>query len=602
MSDPESAALDLNHGLDDVPAGVPGAGRLAAGAALAGGRYQIVGLIGQGAFGEVYRATEQGAGQAVALRLVSPDLLQGAAERLRAELGIAAKLDHKNIAHTLDFGVEQDLVYIVTEYVDGQTLRSLLQRKRAAGAAAFSLKGAYNVVAHVLNALSYAHRGTLHGALSASNILVNKAGRVKLTEFGLARALPAFARMAAQNPDDLAAMAPEFAAAPASVDRRADIYSVGAVLYELLTGRQPSESLVRPSSVVAGLPVEVDQVIARCLAPAPGDRFGDAMELKNLLHQIVEAKGAARVSSPQPAAAQSPTAPQPRVSAPQPRVSAPQPRVSGAQQSSGIALDESEEKWLIQKNKLDFGPFNFIQVKEQIARNEILPGNIIIDNENGQRCKVEDHPLLHDLVTQAGERRDDARRANAEVAVVKQDKRKGVALYGLIGVGVIALLTGGYFGIKKLKHAEKTEDSHAEGTLESSKLEYKIAFKAPKPPTKSNRPAGPRPPRPAGAPGDPSGFDDDLDLGDASQGGGSERLSNDQMNQVIQANGRKIVNCTGSQHVTIDLIILGTGRVSGVRADGSTTSGMARCLQRAFGSMEFPPFNGPRTKASFDMN
>jgi serine/threonine-protein kinase len=588
--------------LSDLGADLPGAGRLAAGVTLGGGKYQNVGLIGRGAFGEVYRVTDRSSGQPAALRLLAPELLQGqAADRLRSELSVAGRLDQKNIARTLDFGIENDLVYVVTEFVDGQTLRALLSRKRAAGAAAFSLKGAYNVVAHVLNALSYAHQQrTIHGALSASNILVNKAGRVKLTEFGLARALPAFARLAAQNPEDIAAMAPEFSAAPQSVDRRADIYSVGAVLYELLTGRAPSESLVRPSAVVAGLPADIDQVIARCLAPQPADRFGDAMELKNLIHQIVERGGAQGAS-----ASLAPRAPAPQAAASQsmsrapaqqaaPRVSAPQAAAVG-----GIAIDESEEKWLIQKNKLDFGPLNLIQVKEQIARDDILPGHVIIDNENGQRCKVEDHPLLHDLVQAATQRRDDARRANAEMVVVKQDKRKGITLYAVIALGAAVLLVGGYFGIKKLKGAEKKNVNHEIASLDSSEIHVKIAFVPNKPPPQRPKSTGPRPPRPPG--GDPGGFDDDLDLGDASQGGGSERLSNDQMNAVIQAHGGSLARCVGGGSATIELIILGNGRVSGVRVDGSVNSPLANCLRRAFGGMQFPSFNGPRTKATFQI-
>src|SRR5690606_10759639 len=107
--------------------------------------------------------------------------------------------------------------------------------------------------------------------------------------------------------------------------------------------------------------------------------------------------------------------------------------------SHAAAFDDAEEKWLVTKGKLDFGPFSFKTIKEQIQADQIEPGHVIIDNENGQRCKVEDRPLLHDLVMAAAQRRDDLRRANAEAVVVQSDKRKGTTLYAFIAVGVLAV-------------------------------------------------------------------------------------------------------------------------------------------------------------------
>lgn len=608
--------------LDDGPPPEPGpvAGRLAAGAAVAGGRYHVVGLLGRGAFGEVYRATDRTSGGPVALRLLHPDLLRDASpERLRAEISAAGRLDHKNIARTLDFGVEQDLVYVVTEHVDGQTLRALLGRKRAAGAGAFSMKGAYNVVAHVCNALAYAHKTTIHGALSASNVLVNKAGRVKLTEFGFARALPAFVRLAAGSPEDLAAMPPEIATRPREADARADLYATGAILYELLTGRAPSESFVRPSQLVAGLPPELDQVIARCLAPQPSDRIADAMQLKGALHAIVEARGPAgssqgmasasiRQAAAAPAAA---PAPAPAAAAPRPsaqRAAAPSvapPR--GPAQGGGLSIDESEEKWLVQKNKLDFGPFNFAQIKDQIAKDDIVPGNVIIDNESGQRCRVEDHPLLSDMVHAAAERRDHMRRAHAEVAVVKQDKRKGLALYAFIGVGVIALGGGTYFAIQKLRHADKDTGTAEQESLGGPELKVAIQIKPPPPRKPKGTGGGSRSggSRSGGGPGG-AGFDDPLDLGDAEDGEESEVLDTSQINPVLVRHGNALGRCllsSGERRADIEFLIKGaTGKVYAVKVNGSTSSGLAKCIGRVMAGMSFPTFNGPRTRASFDMS
>ncbi len=610
---------DEGADLSELAAGGDGAasgGRLAPGVALAQGRFQIATLIGRTAFGEVYRATDRTTNQPVALRLLNAELVRDAAslERLQKVVAGVSRMEHKNIAHTLECGAESGMAYVVTEYVDGQTLRALLSRKRAAGGAAFSLKGAYNVIAHVCNALTYAHQATWHGAVSASNVLVNKAGRVKLTEFGLARAFPQFGRLATEFPADLAAVAPEIATSPATADGRADVYSVGAVLYELLTGREPSQSLVRPSAVQPGLAAEVDQIVARCLAPNPGDRFPDVAQLKAALAQAVERGGAAAGQAPRTTLppggvrASAPPAPgsaPPRATpGPMPRVSAPQPRVSGA----AVAMaDENEEKWLIQKGKLDFGPFSFAQIKQQIAADQIEPQHVMIDNENGQRGRVDDHPLLHDLVMAAVQRRDDARRANAEHHVVTADKRKGTTLYAVIGVGVIALVVGGYFIVEAVKGGDKKKQTAEIASLETSELNFtiKLADQPKRPPRDPNRKAGPRVPRAAGSSGGGGGFDEALDLGSAEDGEESETLANSDINPVLQRYGGKLGRCLGGgngRHANIEFIIKGNGKVSAVRVNGQEGGPLTTCIRGSMTAMQFPTFNGPRTRASFDIS
>src|SRR5262249_46578591 len=154
---------------------------------------------------------------------------------------------------------------------------------------AFSLKGAYNVVAHIANGLAYAHQSLYHGALSPANVLVNKAGRVKMTEFGIARTLPAFTQFQAQlAAGDFYCMAPELTQAPEAADRRADIYSVGVILFELLTGRAPSDTFEMPSAVRPDLPRGLDHVFEKCCRPSPDERYMSSEELKQALFLAVE--------------------------------------------------------------------------------------------------------------------------------------------------------------------------------------------------------------------------------------------------------------------------------------------------------------------------
>src|SRR5947209_1388374 len=181
------------------------------------------------------------------------------------------------------------VAYLACEFVDGQTLRDMLEKKRASGRA-FSLKGAYNVIAHLCNALVYAHGATVHGALTPDSVMVNSAGRVKLTDFGLARTLKPLDNFRAQvAAGTMAALAPEMMSAPESADARADIYSVGVILFELLTGRTPADSFERPSVAAPGVPPSVDPVVEMCLRPVPEERYADAQALKESLQQALAA-------------------------------------------------------------------------------------------------------------------------------------------------------------------------------------------------------------------------------------------------------------------------------------------------------------------------
>src|SRR5262249_53154723 len=138
----------------------------------------------------------------------------------------------------------------------------------------FSLKGTYNVIAHICNALSAAHQETVHGVITSSNVLVNNAGRVKLTDFGLSRLLPYLSAFQAQlDAGTLYSVAPEIAKDPDWAAGRADVYSAGILLFELLTGQKPVGAGESPSSIRPDLPQAVDEVVERCIRQRPTDRF-----------------------------------------------------------------------------------------------------------------------------------------------------------------------------------------------------------------------------------------------------------------------------------------------------------------------------------------
>src|SRR5262245_11762978 len=284
-----SMDADFNPGSAAGRRAAAGRGRVANGT-LIGGRFQVRLFLGGGSFGERYRAVDGKTDRQVEIRILDQGLFDdpAALDRLHGDIQRAAGLSHKNIAATYGIGRENELHYIATEFIDGQSLRELIDAKNAQQKV-FSLKGAYNVIAHVCNALAYAHATQFHGALSPSTLLVNRAGRVKLTDFGIGQTLPALLEFQAQlAAGQFYCMAPELAQAPATADRRADIYSVGVVLFELLTGSRPAESFESPAAKRADLPKALDAVLERCLRPEPEERFVSAEELKQSLFLAVE--------------------------------------------------------------------------------------------------------------------------------------------------------------------------------------------------------------------------------------------------------------------------------------------------------------------------
>ncbi|MBI4508357.1 MAG: protein kinase [Deltaproteobacteria bacterium] len=572
----EDSDLAIPVTFDDsqpVPVGLP------TGTSLKGGRYEVAGFVGAGPFADLYTGKDTVSGQRVELRVLSRELLSDpqAEQRLHAALAAAARVSHKNIAKALDLASHAGQAIVVSELVGGRSVRELVV-ERAAQGDRVSPKTTYNIIAHAANGLAHAHGTLFHGALSARNLMIDRAGRVKITELGLVYGFPRGAALLATSQDG-SALAPEVARTESPRDARADVYSLGIILLELLLGRPVTHPPRVPREL---LPQEI-KLLERCLAPDPQGRLGTVTELKEALLLSLKAREAKMQ-------ARGPSVQSARRAEEKKPARGPKPTVR----------DENEEKWLIQKDKLDFGPFTFAQVKEQITRDEVLPDHLLIDNMTGKRCAVEDHPDLHDLVMSAAARRDDARRANAEAAVIKREKRKGTALYGVIAVSVLALLLGAYFGARMLQAASK-KGSREITSLEGAERDLKLDLK-------------PRPrkqPRKKGTAvasktkGSDPGFDDSVDLGNAAEGDDeSARLSDDQLNSVLSRHQGALAKClmgSGERNADIEFIVRGNGKVSDVRVNGETGSPLAACVRGKMQAMQFPTFNGPRTKASFSM-
>jgi serine/threonine protein kinase len=238
------------------------------------GSYHVLGVIGTGKLGTVYRAYDEAQARVVALRVLSQELLNDAPrlERFRREAQALAALSHPNIVCTLDNGKDGELTYLVMEYVDGS---SLVDRIRSARP---TLNECVQIIREVANGLSAAHaKGIVHGDLVPRNILVSRdLSVVKIVDFGTdvhGTAPPSAGTVTNARLGALLYRGPELLLNQASADNRSDIYSLGVIAYEILTGRMPVGKFSLPSAANQQVPLDLDPVVLRCLSSDPAQRY-----------------------------------------------------------------------------------------------------------------------------------------------------------------------------------------------------------------------------------------------------------------------------------------------------------------------------------------
>ncbi len=258
----------------------------------------IEGVLGKGGMGVVYKARQPGLDRHVAVKIL-PKALSADPEfvkRFLREGKAMASLTHPNIVAIYDFGQEGERHFIVMEFVDGLNLRVLIREKQLNSGEALA------VIPQVCDALQYAHgEGVVHRDIKPENILLDKKGRVKIADFGLAKVLGDQTRAEALTVTNMVMgtpnyMAPEQLENPKAVDHRADLYSLGVVLYEMLTGELPVGRFDPPSKR-AKMDVRLDQVVMRALEKHAERRYQDAASIKTDVTRITQGVPAASAST-----------------------------------------------------------------------------------------------------------------------------------------------------------------------------------------------------------------------------------------------------------------------------------------------------------------
>jgi hypothetical protein len=555
-----------------------------------------------------------------------------------------AALKHKNIIPTLEVGQENGLWYLVTALLEGQSLRDLLDKKRKTNKA-FSLKGAYNVAAHICNALDHAHAITVHGLPGPGAVRINPLGRVKLGEFGIFSALApgsaVFSRMG-----DGYCVAPEMQADPGFATSSADIYSMGVLLHELLTGQPPDTPDSTPGSLVSGIPGEVDEVVSRCLQSDPEDRFDDVRQLKAAFYAAItpgkrasSAPGAKPPppppdATPPPPPVQPPgqqQQPPPAQPAPRPQPVAPFQGGQPAQQTQlaapvlpkapdqrgrtveellAMAVPDDGEFWLVQKGGLDFGPFTLMDIKHAVHKQEYTGDDTLMNRDSGERVRIRNHAHLREFVIQLEHQLASEKEQKAEMQRWEKEKKRRTATFFAVAAALVLLGAGGAVAAYFLTREPETREriiykerkvQDMEKLLSSIDVTWK---KEPADQAKARRKWRRR------KKGGKKGGSNVTYLGDATKEGGDALLSQDVVQRVMSKNIRKLIPCVYGElrrnsklkTVNIDFGVRGSGKATVTKVNGQAAGPLFACMQKGMARITFPVYDGSLTRASFFMS
>jgi serine/threonine-protein kinase len=266
------------------------------------GKYEIQDLLGKGGVGVVYKAFDPSIARSVAIKAIArnslpPGELKNVMDRFRHEAQAVGRLVHPRIVQIYDYGEDEDVAYIVMELVNGKTLHEHLAQE-----ARYEVREVGEIIRQVLDGIGYAHsQGVVHRDIKPSNIMINSDGRIKISDFGIARLDSSDLTQVGEVLGTPHYMAPEQFLG-SGIDKPADLYSIGVIAYELLAGRRPfvgttasvmqqalNERPVDPSRLNPGLSPLVDRVLQKALAKKSEERFQSAQEFADAFKEALAA-------------------------------------------------------------------------------------------------------------------------------------------------------------------------------------------------------------------------------------------------------------------------------------------------------------------------
>jgi len=629
------------------------------------GRFELRGLVCEDGFGEVLSAFDQKTNKPVTLRRLRSDPVMAAARAaLRTvgsfsdphvvpSFGIVAADDNSSLARGEPARID---AVLVQGPLAGQPLGAYVAARRSGGKP-ISLRGAYNVVAHVCNALTAIHgpgpHAGPHGAVRPGAVWIGDDGRVQLADLVIARALLARGGVGGLPEAEAAYLAPELKSGgvptPAS-----DLFGLGALLYVLLTGRSPQEAFIAPSQAHPEASPAVDNELLRALAPDPRARhatpdafrvallalLGDA-EQETTSDFGVEVEVEVNLASLPPSRRPGYRTGEIPISIPQaPRM----PQLPGVSPEAGMRISVGEAfrpslvevdmseveaarerrslgevdlknvlakiteddapRWMVVKNGMDHGPFSGRQLVNMIVQGEALSSHEVLNSDTGTRGKLSGFAEFKDFLAQYELRRGEQQRAD-DLASAEKSETRGAFFKVGVGLAAVALIAiaGGIYALSRSGAGGGSRDDAALDMYKRGELEVSGSAGILPMPKPGARRAGGRSGGSAGAGGGLS-YEDAMmqavDLGSAT-GGGEQQLSastvagvmNQHLNQLYGACVRG-----NPGKVRIDLALAGSGQVLGVSVDGGDGA-LQRCVAEQVRRIKFPSFSAPRMGARY---
>jgi serine/threonine protein kinase len=549
-------------------------------ATMVGGRFQIQSFVRAEAGTEIYEAIDTHDNKPAALRLFHCPPI--ARPGLEGDLTHAATITHKNLCTLLAWGYEGNRVYLATEPTDGATLRQIVNSRRGQNQVV-GLAHAHVLLGHAANGVEAAYPHVCHGGIHPAAIQLGSSGRVKVANLGLTRALPSLAN--ADTPEGVTRspyLAPEVAAG-AAPSPAADVFSLTAILYELVTGHAPTAPPWPATQVNSDLPKGIDKIIDRGLASLPETRFARPSlliaEVGTLLSNHASPKKDPALTAPRLTLGKSFSV------------------------SDAVRISEEYERWLIQKENLDFGPFSLAQVMAQMEKGVFSGDNFIVDADSGDRQKIKEHPQLAEFNRVVERKLEAQRRTRAEAAHEHTERRKGRWFVLIIGLAVLAIAGGLTLYLKNRKAADRDilASRVSEADVDKFLSVVKVEFAQPK----HTSGGGGRKRSGGGITGRAEDFNNAMDYGDVTKDGGDAILDEGTIDRVMRANYRKIVPCamqSGARTVELEFVVQPTGQISSLQFNGQRSGGVAKCIKDQMQSFGWPQYKGKKTIASWSMS
>jgi serine/threonine protein kinase len=591
---------------------------------VVGGRFEVVDQVDEDPQAVVWSAKDQQTKRAILVRVIRPELVPSeAGPSLRDACRSAATLSHRNIARVFGVGrTPKGEHFIAGEWIDGARLSDFIESRDRDGNP-LSLRGIYNVIAHLCSALTYAHGNGPHGTLRPSVVWVTRGGRVKVHDFGVGRILLDSVGPKAFKHADHACLAPEVKRGEPATSR-SDVFGIGAILYQLLTNRSPGADFVAPSHVRDDIPAEVDAILFQCLSSDPKDRFESPEAVRNaLLPFVTEAN-----SLPPPAEGDADfdvdlasVLPPPELQIPAAKMppKAPLAPPPARRRNLHSLIDElsadPKQRWMVARDRMDHGPFNARELIERLNLGGFSGDDLTSNTETGERKPLRDWLEFRELVLQREHQdamaAEQAARANAHRAEKRSTAAKWLIATSI--VGIVAISVGGFL-LSRSSDVREAVSTELDDLFKLGKITTGEAGLLPDRPTRRRR-RGPSRGAAKGSNGFASYEDamtQAIDIGDASRGGGEGRLTGAEVARVMNGNLNRFyrkcvlpeVNGGGKPgNVKVDLAIAGSGSVMGATVHGGSPS-FQGCMAREIRSVRFPTFGAPRMGArySFTVN